>query len=110
MIYEGVDTIQLRVDEELRKRIRIKAAEDDITIQEEVEKAVESFLEYAEETSRITFIPTLKSRGDITGYRLRKSLHDKLKTVSERHAVSIRVTFYTALVRYFEKEGTSHVP
>lgn len=110
MIYDGVDTIQLRVDEELRKRIRIKAAEDDVTIQDEVEKAIESFLRYAEETSRIMFIPTLKSRGELTGYRLRKSLHDKLKAVSERHAVSIRVTLYTALVHYFEKEGTSHVP
>lgn len=110
MIYDGVDTIQLRVDEELKKRIKMKAVEDDITIQDEVEKAVESFLKFAEETSRITFIPTLKSRGVLTGYRLRKNLHDKLKAVSERHAVSIRVTLYTALVHYFEKEGTSHVP
>lgn len=94
--------IRVRVHEELKKKIKIQAAEENIILQDLVERAVQEFLKYLEKNSSVRLLPTLKGSGELVSYNLRVETLNKLKDVAAFRLVSVRVIFYTAIVFYFE--------
>lgn len=96
--------IRVRVHEELKKKIKIQAAEENIILQDLVERAIQEFLKYLENNPGVRLLPTLKGSGELVSYNLRVETLNKLKDVAAFRLVSVRVIFYTAIVFYFENK------
>lgn len=103
---DDIAIFQIRVSNDLKKAIRVLAAHEEITIQSLIERVLVSFIEYSKKTQNIKFVPTLKGSGSLTSYGVSSGLIDEIKRISLFNAVSSRVVFYTALLRYFDKEDT----
>lgn len=96
--------IRVRVHEELKKKIKIQAAEENIILQDLIERAVQEFLKYLEKNSGVRLLPTLKGSGELVSYNLRVETLNKLKDVAAFRLVSVRVIFYSAIIFYFENK------
>lgn len=96
--------IKIRVREGLKKKIKVQAAEEDINLQDLIERAVQEFLKYLENNPGVRLLPTLKGPGELVSYNLRVETLNKLKDVAAFRLVSVRVIFYSAIVFYFETE------
>lgn len=96
--------IKIRVREGLKKEIKLQAVEENINLQDLIERAVQEFLKYLENNSGVRLLPTLKGSGELVSYSIRVETLNKLKDVASFRLVSVRVLFYTAIVFYFENK------
>jgi hypothetical protein len=101
---EEFSIIKIRVREGLKKKINIQAAEENISLQDLIERAVKEFLQFLETNPGFSLLPTIKGSGELVSYNLRVETLNKLKEVAAFRLVAVRVIFYSAIVFYFENK------